>query len=145
MIRDDQVRSSFGERPKPLLQVLVNPALVLTDGGALERKNDALDIMRWQALQYLSNASEATHPYASPLLAKDLSGVADALVLLAEKDFLREGGQRYADRLSSAGIPTQVYCQLGVGHLSGEAARASMRGRESLDVAVEALQRAFSN
>ncbi len=130
--------------PEPVLQVLINPALDLSCNGTLERKDDPLDTLRYQAVQYLSSPDEANLPYVSPLLAKDLSHLPPALVILAEKDDLRESGQQYADRLSSAGVPTQVFCQKEIGHLAGDGARASPRARESLDVAASALKRAFS-
>lgn len=127
--------------PKIALQVLINPAPDLTCNGTLERQNDRLDTLRWPALQYLSQPTEATNPYASPLHAADLSHLPAALVLLAEKDELREMGQKYADRLLAAEVPTFVYCQQGIGHLAGHAARASISARESLDVAVVALRK----
>lgn len=130
--------------PKFALQVLINPAPDLTCGGTIERKGDALDTLRWQAVQYLSNLEEVNHPYVSPLIAKDLSNLPAALVILAEKDDLRGAGQNYADRLRSAGTPTQIYCQHEIGHLAGDGARASLRARESLDVAIIALLKAFS-
>ena len=130
--------------PKPLLQVLINPALDLSCNGSLERKDDPLDTLRYQAVQYLSNPDEAKLPYVSPLLANDLSRLPPALVILAEKDDLREGGQQYAHRLSNAEVPTQVFCQKDIGHLAGDGARASLRARESLDVAASALRKAFS-
>lgn len=130
--------------PKITLQVLINPAPDLTCNGTLSRQNDALDQLRWQALQYLSDPKDANHPYVSPLSASDLSGLPPALVILAEKDDLREAGQKYADRLKAAGIPTGTYCQQGINHLAGDGARASLRAQESLAVGVTALRQAFS-
>ena len=46
----------------------------------------------WQAIQYLSDPQDANHPYVSPLLADDLKRLPPALVILAEKDNLREAG-----------------------------------------------------
>jgi acetyl esterase len=129
--------------PKPVLQVLINPAPDLTCEGTLERKDDALDMLRWQAVQYLSDPKDANHPYVSPLSADDLSDLPNAVLILAEKDDLRDAGQKYADRLGAAGVPTEVYCQHGIGHLAGDGAKASLRARVSLDVAVIALLRAF--
>lgn len=130
--------------PKIDLQVLINPNPDLSCNGTLERQDDALDTIRWQAIQYLADPADANHPYVSPLLASDLSHLPAAVVLLGETDELREAGQRYADRLHSANVPVLVYCQPGVGHLAGHGARASLQARESLDVAVMALQEAFS-
>lgn len=131
-------------KPRIELQVLINPAPDLTCDGTIERQGDALDILRWQAFQYLSDPNDRNNPYVSPLVANDLSNLPRAVVILAEKDDLRDAGQKYADRLLEAGVPTQVYCQQGIGHLAGDGAKASLRVRESLDVAVKSLQNAFS-
>ena len=130
--------------PKIDLQVLINPAPDLSCNGTLERQNDPLDILRWQAVQYLSDPRDASNFYVSPLLADDLSNLPAAVVLLAEYDDLREAGEKYAERLKASGVPTLVYCQLGIGHLADHGARVSSRAKESLDVAVDALKSAFS-
>jgi acetyl esterase len=136
------VRDQLG--PKIDLQVLINPAPDLTCNGTMLQQNDALDMLRWQAFQYLSDSKEMNHPYVSPLVAEDLSNLPTAVVILAEKDDLREAGQKYADRLCDSGVSTYVYCQQGINHLAGDGARASLLAQESLTVAVTALQRIFS-
>jgi acetyl esterase len=130
--------------PKIDLQVLINPAPDLTCNGTIERQDDALDVLRWQAFQYVSNPADVNNPYVSPLITTDLGGLPATVVILAENDDLRDAGQKYADRLRAASVPTFVYCQQGIGHLAGDGAKASLRARESLDVAVNTLQNAFS-
>jgi acetyl esterase len=130
--------------PKIALQVLINPATDLTCGGTLERQNDLLDPLRWFATQYVSTAQDVNLPLVSPLLANDLSKLPSALVLLAEQDPVRESGQKYAERLQAAGVPTEIYCQMGAPHLAGYGARAAPLAQESLHVACQALQRAFA-
>lgn len=131
--------------PKIDLQVLINPAPDLTCNGTIERKNDALDILRWQAFQYVSDPADINNPYVSPSAATELGGLPEAVVLLAEKDDLHNAGQKYADQLLAAGVPTFVYCQQGIGHLAGDGARATLRAQESLDIAITALQKVFSS
>ncbi len=130
--------------PQITLQVLINPAPDLTGKGTLERRNDAEDVTRWQALQYVTDPKEVYNPYVSPAVAPNLSGLPRAVVILAEKDELREDGQKYADRLIAAGVPTTIYTQLGIGHLAGNGARASALAQASLNVAVAALTSALS-
>lgn len=122
--------------PNIKLQVLINPAPDLTCNGTLLRQNDSLDTLRWQAVQYVSDPKDTNNPYVSPLVASNLSGLPAAIIILAEQDDLREAGQKYAERLQAAGVPTDVYCQQRVNHLAGHGARASLYARESLDIAI---------
>lgn len=124
-------------------QVLINPATDLTGNGTIKRQDDALDPVRWQAAQYVMDPNDANTPYVSPIMSKDLSNLPSALVILAEKDDLRKDGQRYAEQLISAGVNTNIYTQWDIGHLAGNAARASTLAKESLDVAIAALRGVF--
>ncbi len=125
------------------LQVLIDPAPDLSGRGSIQPQGDDWDAVRWYATQYVADPQDANHPYVSPSLAKDLSHLPPALVIVAEKDQLRQDGEKYAHQLSAAGVPTNLYVQWGVGHLAGDGARASLLARESLDVAVAALRGAF--
>jgi acetyl esterase len=124
-------------------QVLINPVVDNTWGGTLQRQGDELDDERWIASQYVVDPKDTSNPYVSPLLAKDLSHLPPALIILGEKDMFRPDAQKYADRLRSSEVPTNVYTQYGVGHLAGNGGRASELAQESLDVAVAALRGAF--
>jgi acetyl esterase len=62
---------------------------------------------------------DADDPYASPLRAPDLTGVAPAHVITAEFDVLRDAGEAYARRLVEAGVPTTAHRLLGQTHGSG--------------------------
>jgi len=56
---------------------------------------------------YLGPDIDRTHPYASPLLADDLTNLPPALVITAGLDPLRGDGHNYALRLQQAGIPAR--------------------------------------
>jgi acetyl esterase len=65
---------------------------------------------------YLNDLSEATSPYASPLLAPDLSGLPPALVMTAEYDGLQPEGEAYAKRLAEFGVSAEYHCWKGQFH-----------------------------
>ena len=53
---------------------------------------------------YFPDEASRSHPYASPVLAPDLSGLPPAVVLTGERDTLRRDGDLYAERLREAGV-----------------------------------------
>ena len=74
------------------------------------------DSMKWFWGHYLSADSDADHPFASPLRAKDLAGLPPAHVVTAEFDPLRDEGEAYAQRLREAGVATTHKRYDGVMH-----------------------------
>lgn len=71
------------------------------EGYFLSRKD-----MQWFWKYYVTNPSQMTEPYASPLRAESLAGLPPALVLTAEYDPLHDEGIAYAQALQSAGVST---------------------------------------
>lgn len=71
--------------------------------------------MEWYWGQYLGGA-DGLDPEASPLRASDLTGVAPALVQVAEHDPLLSEGEAYAVRLAGAGVPLTLTRYDGVIH-----------------------------
>jgi acetyl esterase len=63
--------------------------------------------MRYFIGHYTPEQSQRLQPLASPLLAEDLSGLPQALVLVAGFDPLRDEGLAYADRLAGAGVAVE--------------------------------------
>ncbi|KUL35014.1 hypothetical protein ADL22_28790 [Streptomyces sp. NRRL F-4489] len=64
--------------------------------------------MRWYWDQYLGPDGDRDHPYASPGLAGDLSGLPPALLVLPECDPLRDEGRAYGRALRASGVPVRV-------------------------------------
>ncbi|MEB2792820.1 MAG: alpha/beta hydrolase [Caldisphaeraceae archaeon] len=73
------------------------------------RKGYFLDIdtsaLSW-LFMYIRNESDLINPLFQPLLANDLSGMPETIILTAEYDPLRDQGEAYAGRLRESGVPT---------------------------------------
>jgi acetyl esterase len=102
----------------PRLQLLGVPALDMhTDPGAHgDSGMISLRLRRLVRRVYFPDVASRLEPYASPLLAEDLSGLPPALVLTAERDSLRPDGDAYAQRLAEAGVRVWHDVTPGVDH-----------------------------
>jgi acetyl esterase len=94
------------------LQVLVYPVIdAALDSESYRLHAAGLNLtrekMQWFWNAYLAGA-DPSHPDASPMRAADLSGVAPALVQIAEHDPLCSEGELYGRRLADAGVPAVV-------------------------------------
>ena len=65
---------------------------------------------------YVAHKDEQTHPYVAPLLAPNLHGLPPALIITAEYDPLRDGGEQYEQRLLEAAISATVSRYEGMAH-----------------------------
>lgn len=104
-------------------QILIYPCLVPPRAGGFasyeQYANGPLmskPEMEWFWSHYLRSEADEQNPAAAPLLADDLSGLPPATVVVAELDPLRDEGLAYAERLRTAGVPTEVEVYRGAAH-----------------------------
>jgi acetyl esterase len=97
--------------PRIAEQLLLYPAMAPAVGSPFASYEEnaegfllTRDAMLFYWDHYLSDAEEATNPYAAPLHAESLSGLPPALVITAEYDPLRDEGEAYAKRLQQSGV-----------------------------------------
>ena len=132
--------------PRVALQLLEVPVLDLTlsqpsytslaTGYGLETA-DVRRLVGW----YVGSATEAArHPYVSPLLADDLSGLPRAHVMSAEYDPVRDDGELYVRRLNEAGVPATFSLQRGQIHVSGSLTKVMAAARSWREDALTVLR-----
>lgn len=91
--------------------------------------------------EYLPEGADLEDPRISPLWADDLAGLPPVFVLTAEFDSLRDEGERYAERLAEAGVPTTHVRLEGAIHGVFTLGGALAAGREATRRAGEWLRR----
>ncbi len=101
------------------------------------------NMMRWFWHHYLDSEADGDNPLASPLRARDLSGLPSATVLTAEYDPLRDEGRAYAKRLQEAGVATAHTNYPGVFHGFIGMTEQIPRARQAVEEACAALRKAF--
>jgi len=108
----------------PLHQVLVYPVTTFAPEGesleSIQEYANAIPLgaagLEWFGTFYLADPADATNPYASPLLATDLSGIPPVTMIQAEIDPLQSQGTAYADALEAAGVTVSRTLYEGVTH-----------------------------
>lgn len=134
--------------PKLSFQLLVYPNLnyafdtesyLAFEEGLLLTNKD----LEWFWNHYLRNAKDGKNPYASPLMAEDLSGLPPALVITAEYDQLRDEGEAYGNRLKEAGVATEIRRYDGMIHNFFLMPAVFKQGLEAIEYSAEQLKKAF--
>jgi acetyl esterase/lipase len=99
-------------RDRVRAQLLVYPAVDARMAGASYRDHGDLALLPAEGMAYCwrtyLDGADPDDPDASPLRARDLAGVPEAFVVVAEHDVLRDDGLAYARALADAGVPVTV-------------------------------------
>lgn len=107
----------------------------------------SIDDLMWFSEKYLPDDTDLFNPLASPLEARDLSGLPPATVVTAGFDPLRDEGVAYARRLEEEGVPVDHRNFDDVTHgfaMMLDEPRLD-RAHECLDYACERLRECFGN
>jgi len=101
-------------------------------------------VMEWFAGHYLADKADGADWRVSPLRAKNLSGVAPAVIATAWFDPLRDEGAAYADALVSAGVAVKyhpgeglIHGYFGLGEASEVAKAEAQRARADFRVMLD--------
>jgi acetyl esterase len=134
---------------KLVYQLLIYPATDYYLPGTQSLKDNAegyfltRDDMVWFLDHYLSGEEDIKNPYAFPLKAGDLSGLAPAMVITAEFDPLRDEGEIYALQMQKAGVAVTYRRYDGTIHGFVSLSGMIDLGKQALADAAAGLRSAF--
>lgn len=97
-------------------QILLSPMLDPCLGTCSLREVDAGPVgCHWADgwADYLGSPEKAAHPYAAPVNASRLAGLAPALLITGEDDPMRDEAVTYLRRLQEAGVSARHHVQTG--------------------------------
>lgn len=136
--------------PSLMYQVLIYPVTNVSsfDTNSYREHGEGYiltkDSMEYYGGHYIGHEEELQNPYASPLLAQELSGLPPALVITAEFDVLTDEAEAFANRLKQAGVPVTYTCYEGMIHAFFSLAAVVGRARDAMDEVTAALRSAFA-
>jgi acetyl esterase/lipase len=107
--------------PQPTLQLLIYPCVdVACESASMTTYAEAFPLTRammdWFVGHYMGPGDSPAEPRLSPLRAKDVSGLAPAVVVTAGFDPLLDQGEAYARRLKEAHVPVVYRCYDSLAH-----------------------------
>lgn len=101
------------------------------------------NIAAWGALLGSPASAEGVSPYASPARAEDLSGLPPAFIIVGEFDMFLDEDIEYAQRLTRAGVPTELHVFPGAFHGSERYLPKSQTSKRWNAIASAALRQAL--
>jgi acetyl esterase len=99
--------------------------------------------VEWYYHNYVQSPADVRNPYASPLLAEDLSGLPDATVITAGFDPIRDEGIEYAEALAADGVAVDHRHYEEMIHAFVSLPKAIPQGEQALDELGANLAAAF--
>ncbi len=139
-----------GDALRPAFQLLVYP-IADVRGGTRSREyfRDGYFLtaraIDFYVSQYIPDTSQHTDPRASPILARDLSGLPPALVVTAGFDPLRDEGRDYAEKMRAAGVDVTSICAQGSMHGFFNTSGVLRESASVFDLVVAHLQKALTS
>ena len=118
-------------------QVLINPALDVRPGSPTDTTYGLF--IQW-GTQATDNRSDVR---LSPLAANDFSKLPPAIIVVGEKDEIRDDGIRYDQKLRAAGVKSVLYKQPAEGHLSELFCAAHDRAKPAIHFITTTLKGQF--
>lgn len=133
---------------QPRFQMLVYPVVDMEDADRYPSTAEngkgyilSLEDMEYFHGHYLGSPEDARNPYASPILADSLAGLAPAWIVTAGFDPLRDQGRAYAERLEREGVDVELSAYPDMMHGFLTMAGVLERGRELEEEAARKLRR----
>ncbi|MBO0950674.1 alpha/beta hydrolase [Fibrella forsythiae] len=128
-------RQQEGKPARPLAMVFVNPGIDLREGAPGGGEYRLVSNM------YLGGAAPNS-PLASPILADNFGDYPPSLVIISEKDAIRQHGILLADKLKAAGRACQLVDLPGLDHLGPIWTAANPKAQSAIDATVNFLNTA---
>lgn len=134
--------------PQPVFQLLVYPvASTARTTSSYEEARDAkpLGLHELVLRHLISDVAQLSDPRLDLLSVPldQLAGLPTALVIIAERDPLRDEGEMYAERLNQAGVPVDACRYEGMMHEFFGTAAVLDQADAAQDQAADALRAAF--
>ncbi|WP_106496732.1 alpha/beta hydrolase [Lentibacillus sp. Marseille-P4043] len=101
--------------------------------------------MEWFRKHYFNSDDDMLHPYASPILYHDLSGLPSATILTAQYDPLRDVGKAYAEQLEVNGVNVVYKNYEDLIHGFANFAGFVPEAKDALEDGARSLEKAFAS